>query len=79
MSLFLFIVKLFGSYFLVKHSSQYGEGWTIFFVLGTITYFLLITGPVIGVKYMLPIEPLLTVLLVVGFSGISKKIIKVKN
>jgi 4-amino-4-deoxy-L-arabinose transferase-like glycosyltransferase len=67
-SLLFFIVKLFGVYFLVKHSSQYGGGWIVFFILGLIIYFLLITGPIIGVKYMLPVEPFLTVLAVVGFS-----------
>ena len=67
-SLFLFVVKIFGVYFLVKNPSQYGGGWVVVFILGVITYFLLITGPVIGVKYMIPVEPFLTVLAVVGFS-----------
>jgi hypothetical protein len=59
---------MFGIYFLVKNPSQYGGGWVVVFILGVITYFLLITGPVIGVKYMIPVEPFLTVLAVVGFS-----------
>jgi hypothetical protein len=67
-SLFLFVVKMFGVYFLIKNSSQYGGGWVVGFILGVITYFLLITGPVIGVKYMIPVEPFLTVLAVVGFT-----------
>ena len=67
-SLFLFVIKMSGVYFLVKNPSQYGGGWVVVFILGIITYFLLITGPVIGVKYMIPVEPFLTVLAVVGFT-----------
>jgi len=67
-SLFLFVIKMSGVYFLVKNPSQYGGGWVVGFILGIITYFLLITGPVIGVKYMIPVEPFLTVLAVVGFT-----------
>ena len=71
-SLILFILKLFGVYFLVKNSSQYGGRWVSFFILGVIMYFLLITGPVIGVKYMLPIEPLLTILLIIAIAKIKE-------
>jgi len=70
-SLLLLFVKLIGAYFLLKQPSKYGGGWVAFFVMGMIAYFLLITGPVIGVKYMLPIEPLLTLLLVIGVNGLN--------
>ena len=72
-SLILFIVKLFGVYFLVNMPYRYGGKWIVFFILGVIFYFLLITGPIIGVKYMLPIEPLLTILLTIGFINIKNK------
>ncbi len=65
-SLLMFILKLFGVYSIVRDRDEYGGGWNVFFILGVIGYFLLITGPVIGVKYLLPIEPLLTILLIAG-------------
>jgi hypothetical protein len=68
-SMLMFVLKLFGVYAMLKNKDQYGGRWIVFFILGTISYFLLITGPVIGVKYMLPIEPLLTVLFIVGIKS----------
>ena len=70
-SLFLFLIKLIGCYSLVKNPSQYKGRWVVFFIFGIIAYFLLITGPIIGVKYTLPIESLLTVLLVIGLSRLK--------
>jgi hypothetical protein len=72
-SFLMFILKCFGAYLMVKNRRHYIGGWGVFFVLGTIFYFLLITGPVLGVKYMLPIEPLLTILLVIGIRGVINK------
>jgi len=72
-SLLFFFVKLFGLYVLLKNVHKYGGVWVSSFITGTILYFLLITGPILGVKYILPIEPLLTILLIVGFINIKKK------
>jgi hypothetical protein len=37
-------------------------------------YFVLITGPVTGVKYRLELEPLLTLLLASGWMAISRRV-----
>ena len=78
-SFLMFVLKCFGVYVMVKNRKHYIKGWGVFFVLGFIFYFLLITGPVLGVKYMLPIEPLLTILLVIGIRGVINKRIDIVN
>ena len=56
------IASTFGLYRMIQ--SSWFEGYnreTLLFLLFVIVYFIAITGPIVGVKYRLPIEPILTV------------------
>lgn len=53
-----FIAQISGIFFLIKKYRDSNQ-LIISYVLAIVGYYLLITGPIIGVKYRLPIEPIL--------------------
>jgi hypothetical protein len=79
-----FIVQISGMFFLIKKYSDRNR-LTISYVLAIVGYYLIITGPIIGVKYRLPIEPILILfssysfyLLVNRFSSNKKNSLSLK-
>jgi len=61
-SLIFLVVSMFGAYKMIKfpQPGRWNKG-TILFLLFIIIYFVAITGPIVGVKYRLPIEPVMII------------------
>jgi len=61
-SLIFLVVSMFGAYKMIKfpQPGRWNKG-TILFLLFIIIYFVAITGPIVGVKYRLPMEPIMTI------------------
>jgi len=61
-SLIFLVISIFGFYKMLKSSKlEDGVKEIIFFSLLISTYFIAITGPIIGVKYRLPVELIMTI------------------
>lgn len=73
-SMVFLVVSLFGLFrmvcyeWLVKENKE-----VIIFLLFVMTYFIVITGPIIGVKYRLPIEPIMTIFIVYVINMVKYK------
>jgi len=56
------IITIFGFYKMIKSKKLYSQNKEVFtFLLFVVIYFMAITGPIVGAKYRLPIEPIMTV------------------
>jgi len=64
-SLLFLIISIFGLYRMIKSRwiDRRNSKEILLFLLFTVVYFIAITGPIVGVKYRLPIEPIMTVFL----------------
>ena len=71
-SLIFFLLQFTGMVIVMSNIKEYGV-WRVVFVVLVILYFLAITGPVVGVKYRLPLEPFLTVFTVVALFTFKKR------
>jgi len=61
-SLAFTIITIFGFYKMIKSKKLYSQNKEVFtFLLFVVIYFMAITGPIVGAKYRLPIEPIMTV------------------
>jgi hypothetical protein len=73
-SLIFLIISVFGFYKMVKFNRTNVQNiGIILFSLLIMTYILTITGPVVGVKYRLPIEPIMTLFIAYFYHENSKK------
>jgi hypothetical protein len=63
---------LLGWYLALRNKEKFQQSILIFFTM-QIAYFVLITGPIIGSKYRLPIEPIMTVFIAYAISYILDK------
>ncbi|OHC67336.1 MAG: hypothetical protein A3H93_15150 [Rhodocyclales bacterium RIFCSPLOWO2_02_FULL_63_24] len=77
-SLVFFLASLVGWWETLRGSVAVRSGWAgygilIFFTL-VIAYFVAVTGPIIGGKYRLPIEPIMTVFVVNAFYRYCRRI-----
>jgi hypothetical protein len=63
MSLVFLIFTMLGIYRMIKSRwfVEIGNREALIFFLFVVIYFIAITGPIVGVKYRLPIEPIMTV------------------
>jgi len=71
-SLIFFSFFLLGWYLALRNKEKFQQSILIFFTM-QIAYFVLITGPIIGSKYRLPIEPIMTVFIAYAISYILDK------
>lgn len=71
-SLLFLVLFLWGCY-LILAGNNYGRKDCAIFLLCVAFYFLAITGPIIGSKYRLPIEPIITVFVTLSILRIFEK------
>lgn len=71
-SLVFFILFLGGWLFALRDDEAFGRPIFVSFTL-ILLYFFLITGPIIGSKYRLPIEPIMTVFVVFGLLQLQER------
>lgn len=71
-SLIFFLLSLWGCYLALIDNDFEGKA-SVLFLLCVTLYILFITGPIIGSKYRLPIEPIMTVFVTVAILHISRK------
>jgi Gpi18-like mannosyltransferase len=73
-SLIFLIISMFSFYKMIKSKRFEGKNRGILlFLLFIILYFMIITGPIIGVKYRLPIEPIMAVFFAYALIGFRKE------
>jgi hypothetical protein len=73
-SSFLFVLAtIVGFLKIISKDRAMAESATLYFLFTVVVYFVAITGPVIGVKYRLPIEPIMTIFVVYAISRIKWK------
>ncbi|MBT6672832.1 hypothetical protein HN615_10495, partial [Candidatus Woesearchaeota archaeon] len=68
-SLIFLVVSMFGLYKMLR-LPQLGKGGReiVLFSSFVVIYFIAITGPIVGVKYRLPIEPIMTMFFAYAFA-----------
>jgi len=79
-SIVFLIISLFGIYRMIKLKRFKEENRGILlFLLFIMIYFIVITGPIVGVKYRLPIEPIMTVFFSYALVRYKRQILKIKQ
>jgi len=62
----VFVLSYIGGIFVITRNRVDYNAWMLAFIVMVFLYFMVITGPVLGVKYRIPVEPILTLLSVVS-------------
>ena len=76
LSLIFVIVTIYGLYTFIKYELHNSKNKEVFiFLLLVVSYFVLITGPVVGVKYRLPIEPVFTLFFSYAIMKFNNKLV----
>jgi len=72
-SILFFLAAIIGFLKLISKDKTREESAILYFLFIVTMYFIAITGPIIGVKYRLPIEPIMTIFVVYAISIIRRK------
>ena len=76
-SLFFLVVSMFGLYKMLRLPQLGKRGREIvLFSSFVVIYFMAITGPIVGVKYRLPIEPIMTMFFSYALVRFTKETLK---